>query len=119
MCGALPKIKAAKIRERNADSMQPLVPLCAKCMQNAMWSWLWCEPTEQFFIAKAFDQVIVNFGIFRILVCAYYSLQHLQVGVKTLAIRMRYCVCFATLVVYLIHVVPALFVLEGHLCVAR
>ena len=84
-----------------------------------MWLWLWCEPTEQFCIAKAFDQVIVNLGVFRILVCAYYRLQRLQVGVKTLAIRMRYCVCFATLVVHLIHVVPALFVLEGHLCVAR
>jgi hypothetical protein len=74
---------------------------------------------KAFHIAKAFDQRIVNLGVFRIIVRTYHGLQCLHIGVKQLAIRMRYFLDFATLVIYLINIVSALFVLEVHLRVAR
>ena len=58
-------------------------------------------------------------GVFGTLVRAHDRLQRLQVGVKTPAIRVRYGLGFATLVIHLIHVVSALFVPEGHLRVMR
>lgn len=54
-------------------------------------------------------------GVFGTLVRAYDRLQRLHIGVKTPAIRVRYGLGFATLVIHLIHVVSALFVPEGHL----
>ena len=70
-------------------------------------------------IAKAFDQVIVNCGVFRTLVRAHNRFQRFQVRLKRLAVRIRYFLGFATLVIHLINIVPAFFVLQGHLRVAR
>jgi hypothetical protein len=68
---------------------------------------------------KAFDQFIVHDSVFGIIIGFNDRLQRLQVGVKAPAIRMRYFLGFATLVMHLIHVVPALLVLQRHLRVIR
>jgi hypothetical protein len=74
---------------------------------------------KAFHIAKAFDQRIVNLGVFWILVCHYHGFQCFHIGIKTLAIRVRNFFGFATLIMHLIHVVSELLVLEGHLCIIR
>ena len=69
--------------------------------------------------AKTPNEFIVNGGVFRTLIRADKRLQRFQIRIKTLAIRIRYFFCFATLVIHLINIVPALFVQEGHLRVVR
>jgi len=68
---------------------------------------------------KAFNQLVVHNGVFWTLIRAYNGLQRFHVRIKTLAIRMRYFLSFATLVIHLINVVPALFVPESELRIMR
>ena len=61
----------------------------------------------------------MNDSVFGTFVRANNRFQRFQVCVKTLAFRIRHCFGFATLVIYLINVAPALFVPECHLRVIR
>ena len=72
-----------------------------------------------FCLTKTPNEFIVNDGVFRPLIRAYDRLQRFQICVKTSAICICYFICFATLVIHLINIVPALFVPEGELCIIR
>ena len=61
----------------------------------------------------------MNCGVLRSLVRAYNRFQRLQIGVKPPAIGVRYFLKFATLIIHLIHIVPALFVHQRHLRIVR
>lgn len=68
-----------------------------------------------FYRAKALNQLVIRGSVFGPLIRAYYRLNRLQIRVKTFAIQIRNGLGLTTLVIHLIHVVPAFLVLERHL----